>query len=325
NVSNFNPQSIRFITEVTERRTLLEIYLNGENKTLNPSIDIAINKLLNITIKYTDLNGNHIEDAIVNMFGAISNNLIEYKSLQHYSYVFNTSLLDIGVRIIAISAEKANHILQTEDIRIEIRRTRTNTTTQNGIVVISVLPGDDVRLQIVLYDLDFGGTIKGAIVSYSGFGSGFLTDGNNDGVYEVVFDNIPEGTYKIVIGAFLGDNYEFENLEVTISAIRPPGEALLIITLAIAISSAAILILGYIYAYQKYLKYPKPVRKVRKYRKTLGKAKNPRINTTKREKAFSSEYDAELNKTSKLLKAKTMEPVVTPEKILKKPIENLDT
>ncbi len=189
----------------------------------------------------------------------------------------NTSLLDIGIRIIAISAEKANHILQTEDIRIEIRRTRTNTTTQDGIVVISVLPGNDVRLQIILYDLDFGGTLKGAIVSYSGLGSGFLTDGNNDGVYEVVFDNIPEGTYKIVIGAFLGDNYEFENLEVTISAERPPGEALLLIALAIAISSAAILILGYIYAYQKYLKYPKPVRKVRKYRKTLGKAKNPRI------------------------------------------------
>jgi len=325
NVSNFNPQTIRFITEVTERRTLLEIYLNGENKTLNPSIDIAINKLLNITIKYTDINGNHIEDATVNMLGAISNNLIENKSMQYYSYILNTSILDIGVRIIAISAEKANHILQTEDIRIEIRRIRTNITTENGIAVISVLPGNDVTLKIKLDDLDFGGTIKGAIVSYSGLGSGFLTDSNNDGVYEVVFRNIAEGTYKIVIGAFLGDNYEFESYEVTISAIRPQGEAFLIIALVIAISTAAIVISGYIYAYQKYLKYPKPVRKVRKYRRTLEKAKNPRTSIVNRENAFSSEYDAELNKTSKILRGKPMEPPVTPQKILKNPIENLDS
>ena len=325
NVSNFNPQTIRFITEVTERRTMLEIYLNGENKTSNPSIDIAINKMLNITIKYTDINGNHIEDATVNMFGAISDNLIEYKSLQHYSYVINTSLLDIGVRIIAVSAEKSNHIFQTEDIRIEVRRIRTNITTQNGIALISVLPGIDVTLKIVLYDLDFGGTIKGAIVSYSGFGSGILTDGNNDGVYEIVFRNIAEGTHKIVIGAFLGDNYEFESFEVTISVSRPPGEAGLIIALAIAISLAAVVMLGYIYAYQKYLKYPKPVRKVRKYQRTLEKTKNPRISIVKRENSFSSEYDAELNKTSKLLKTKPMEPPITPQKVLKKPIENLDS
>ncbi len=325
NVSNFNPQSIRFITEVIERRTLLEIYLNGENKTSNPSLDIAINKLLNITIKYTDINGNHIEDATVNMFGAISTSLIENKLLQHYSYVLNTSFLDIGVRIIAVSAEKTNHIFQTEDIRIEVRRIHTNITTQDGITVISVLPGNDVTLKIVLHDLDFGGTINGAIVSYSGLGSGLLTDDNNDGVYEVVFRNIVEGTYKIVIGAFLGDNYEFKSYEVTISAIRPPGEALLIIALAIAISAAALVILGYIYAYQKFLKYPKPVRKVRKYQKTLEKAKNPKINIVNRENAFNSEYEAELNKISKLTKIKAVEPPVTPQKIQKKPIENLDS
>jgi len=39
-----------------------------------------------------------------------SNNLNEDKTLEHYSYIFNTSILDIGIRIIAISAEKENHV-----------------------------------------------------------------------------------------------------------------------------------------------------------------------------------------------------------------------
>jgi len=324
NISNYNPQSIRFITEITEIKTILEVYLNGENKTSDPSIDIAINKLLNITIKYTDLNGNHIENATVEMFGAISNNLNEDNTLEHYSYVFNTSILDIGIRIIAISAEKENHVFQADDLRIEIRRILTNVTTVNGVSRISVQPGDDVRLKIVLHDLDFGGLIKGAVVSYSGLGSGSLTDGDNDGVYEVVFENIAEGTFKIVITVFYNDNYEFESYEVTISAIRPAGEALLILILTIAITSAALIIVGYIYAYQKYLKYPKSVRKVRKYRKTLEKAKDPRVNIAKREKAFNAAYEEELKITSKILKGKPEEPVVKPKMDIKKPIETPD-
>ncbi|MBY9012139.1 MAG: hypothetical protein KGD70_07185, partial [Candidatus Lokiarchaeota archaeon] len=322
NISNYNPQSIRFITEITERKTLLEVYLNGEDKTGDPSINIAINKLLNITIKYTDLNGNHIENATVEMFGAISDSLNEDTYYDQYTYIFNTSILDIGVRIIAISAEKENHIFQSEDLRIEIRRILTNISTVDGISRISKQPGEDVRLRIVLEDLDFGGFIRGGVVSYSGdLGSGILTDGDGDGIYEVVFENIAEGTFKIVIDAFYGDNYEFESYEVTISAIRPAGEALLILILTVAITSAAVIIVGYIYAYQKYLKYPKPVRKVRKYQKTLDKTKDPRVNIAKRENAFKATYEEELRKSSKIIRGKPEKPVAKPEIDLKKSIE----
>jgi hypothetical protein len=322
NISNYNPQSIRFITEITERKTLLEVYLNGEDKTGDPSINIAINKLLNITIRYTDLNGNHIENATVEMFGAISDSLNEDTYYDQYTYIFNTSILDIGVRIIAISAEKENHIFQSEDLRIEIRRILTNISTVDGISRISKQPGEDVRLRIILEDLDFGGLIRGGVVSYSGdLGSGILTDGDGDGIYEVVFENIAEGTFKIVIDAFYGDNYEFESYEVTISAIRPAGEALLILILTVAITSAAVIIVGYIYAYQKYLKYPKPVRKVRKYQKTLDKTKDPRVNIAKREKAFKATYEEELRKSSKIIRGKPEKPVAKPEIDLKKSIE----
>ena len=323
NLTNYNPKSIRFITEVTERRTLLDLYLNGINMTIDPSTDIAIGKLLNITVKYTDLSGNHIEDATVTLFGAISHILTEDKTLKQYSYIFNTSILDIGIRIITISAEKENYIFQTNDLRINIRRIYTNITTEDEISKISAHPGDAVTIRVVLYNLDFGGTIKGAIVSYTGtLGQGFLVDPDKDGIYEKIFENFPEGTFKIIITAFYGDNYEFENYEITVSAIRPAEEALLILIMIIAITSAAIIIGGYIYAYQKYLKYPKPIRKVRKYSKTLGIKKDPKTDIKEREKAFNVEYQNELNKTSKLLKGKTVEQVAKPELITKKPIES---
>jgi hypothetical protein len=256
------------------------------------------------------------------MFGAISDSLNEDTYYDQYTYIFNTSILDIGVRIIAISAEKENHIFQSEDLRIEIRRILTNISTVDGISRISKQPGEDVRLRIILEDLDFGGLIRGGVVSYSGdLGSGILTDGDGDGIYEVVFENIAECTFKIVIDAFYGDNYEFESYEVTISVIRPAGEALLILILTIAITSAAVIIVGYIYAYQKYLKYPKPVRKVRKYQKTLDKTKDPRVNIAKREKAFKATYEEELRKSSKIIRGKPEKPVAKPEIDLKKSIE----
>jgi hypothetical protein len=64
---------------------------------------------------------------------------------------------------------------------------------------------------------------------------------------------------------------------------------------------------GYLFAYQRVLKYPKPVRKVRKYRRTLPKKKEPTTYILEREKAFKKEYDKELHKTSSYLKGKPTE------------------
>lgn len=72
---------------------------------------------------------------------------------------------------------------------------------------------------------------------------------------------------------------------------------------------------GYLYLYQKILKYPKPVRKVRKYRFTLKKKKSPDIYIVDREKAFNTIYADELSNTSRFLKAKPKGQVIeTPPK-----------
>jgi len=66
---------------------------------------------------------------------------------------------------------------------------------------------------------------------------------------------------------------------------------------------------GYLYLYQKILKYPKPVRKVRKYRFSLKKKKGPDVTITGRESAFHAIYGREMGKISGSLKVKPKETI----------------
>ncbi len=86
--------------------------------------------------------------------------------------------------------------------------------------------------------------------------------------------------------------------------------------LLIVASVAGLCIGGYLFAYQKVLKYPKPVRKVRKFKRTLTKKNDPTILIVDREKAFKKEYSKERHKTSSFLRGKPTEET----KSIKEPI-----
>ena len=88
--------------------------------------------------------------------------------------------------------------------------------------------------------------------------------------------------------------------------------------LLIVASIAGLSIGGYLFAYQRILKYPKPVRKVRKYRRTLTRKTEPSVFITDREKAFKKDYKKHLHKTSSFLRGKPTEKTVGP-KTLEQP------
>jgi len=322
--AKYESQPLQITVEITERKTDLYMYLNGLNKTIDKFIELPIGSQINFTIEYFDSTGQFVSGALVQLLGeGLSLNLTENISFQHYSIMITSNQLDVGVRLLTIIAFKNNYQVQTIDIRLNIQRIRTNITTTLGESVINISPGQTVTLNIVLNDLDFGGTIKNATVTYTWiYGNGILTDSNNDGIYTTTLSNIPDGSHTITISAYAGDNYSFERYEVVITVIRPAEEILLFQILLIVSSIATASALIYLYLYQKVLKYPKQVRKVRKFSKTLGKTKNPRIDITEREKAFSVEYQSELNKTSKLLKGKPVEQITKREQIIKKPVES---
>jgi len=326
-VENYQTALIEFFIQIVERGSTGALFINELNKTADPYIELTIGSLLNLTIKYSDIRTeNHISGAIVQLNGDLTGLLSEYIALEQYSIIINTTDLGVGLNIFTVIAEKANfELFLIQKLYVSVARIRTNITTTSGESNLVARPGESVNLSIVITNLDFGGTVKEANVTYRwAFGEGFLTDNDNDGIYTVLLTGMPEGSFTFTINAYKGEEYDFTSYDLVISVIRPAEEILLFQILMIISSIAAASALIYLYLYKKVLKFPKPVRKVRKYRKTLKKAKDPKVKIMKREKAFNTAYGTELDNTSKLLKGKIEEPVIKPQIPFKKPVENPD-
>ncbi len=311
---NYQPQSINFFVEVIVKVTILQLYLNGEDKTLDPVFNLTIGELLNITIKYTEQSGAYIPEATIQLIGeGILINLTRDDVFKQYYIELNTLNLKVGVNLFSIISRATNYEIQTIKTIITINRINTliNTTSQ-----INVEPGDDVMLIVILNDLDFGGTVINATVTYAwAYGQGKLVDIYNNGTYQIVLENVPEGTYTITITAFAGDEYDFESKEITLIVTSPevrPGPDL---SWLIYVLVGGIVGLVTVFTlYQTHYKYPPMVRKIRKLRKKIRKEKKIKpILIGKREDIIKREFQNQIN-------AIEIEPKQVEDKIFK--VEN---
>ncbi|MHA2125646.1 MAG: hypothetical protein ACW99E_10080 [Promethearchaeota archaeon] len=281
--------------------------MNGEDKTFDPFFEIPLNKLLNVTVKYNDATDLYIPEANVILTGeGVLETLTENATLNQYSIIFNTTIkLNLGVNPLTILAQKLDFEQQITNPRITVRKINTEIKSISGNNTISITPGEDASIEVYVNNTDFDRLLKGLVVTYSWDGdSGLFTDLDDNGIYNLTLKNIPAGTHTITINAFGGDIYNFASYEFTITAVKQGQNALLFQILAILGAIAAVTIGGYLYAYQKVLKFPKTVRKVRKYRKNLNKKSQPHVDIKKREKAFNSAYKEELGKSSRHLRGK---------------------
>ena len=317
---NYEPQSIPFIVEVVEKFTNVHIFFDGLNVTADPTRDITIGEELNITVKYMDINSQHVQGATIQLSGDFSGVLSENSYFNQYSYILNSSQLDIGVRIIILTASKSNFQLQTDNLRINNQRIRTNVS---GDSIIEIQTGQTILIEIELTDEDFGGTIKDANVTYRWqFGEGELTDLDSDGIYNVDLTNKPAGTYILTITADKGDAYNFQRFQITIVITNPPDDFLIFFIFLITAILTVILLISYLVLYKTVLRYPKPVRKTRKYGRTLQKTKDPSVNITTRKDSFAASFKEEIANNSKYLRGKPTESVFTEDKLVKDKLLN---
>ncbi|MCK4284594.1 MAG: hypothetical protein KAX18_00250 [Candidatus Lokiarchaeota archaeon] len=320
-LSTLNPILTVIPTETNE----LQLFLNGEDITLDPLKDIPLDSLLNITIKYNTQLGAPITGATVILFGeGILETLNESVIFNQYSVFINSSIkLSSGTNLLTIEAYKLNFEDKVIEPRISVRKINSVISAVNNTITFGIQPGEDVNLQVYINNTDFNEIIKGAIVTYTWEQiNGILEDTDNDGIYEVTLLDVPVGTHSIIINAFGSDKYNFKSLEFVIVASKPADASFLFRILLIIGIVVSIGLSGYLYAYQKVLKYPKTVRKVRKYRRTLRKTNQPRIDIKERKKAFNSAYHEELRKTSAFLKGKPTEAQLPKEKPVKKAPES---
>ncbi|NVM38539.1 MAG: hypothetical protein HWN81_23315, partial [Candidatus Lokiarchaeota archaeon] len=313
----FNMLAHRINYEAQRRSALLvvskintenvQLFLDGEDKTSFPFLNIPLHKLLNITVKYKETTGEHISGATVQLVGeGVFENLNESLEFEQYSVIVNTTLkFKLGINNLLINAEKNRYQEKSINPIITVRKINTQIIPTSGSNNINIRPGESATISVSINNLDYNKVIKGLIVTYTWeYGEGLLTDDNNDGIYEEIFENVPVGTHSVNISAYGSDNYNFESYEIIISAFRPKQDILPYQILLIIGIIASVIVGGYLYAYQRILKYPKQVRKVRKYRKTLNKKQAPNLNIKTREKSFNSEYKKELKSSSRSITGK---------------------
>ena len=272
---NYQPKSIQFFIEVVERATQIQLFLNGIDKTADPVLELPIGTLINITLKFYDnRTGLEISSAVLQLIGeSLSENLTESLVLNQYSVILNSSHLLLGVKLFTIVAQAPTYQINTVDIRITVNRVSTSIDTASGLIHVDIDPSDDFLIQIVLNNTDFGGIIKNATVTYIWEnGQGILTDSNNDGIYEATLNNVPAGSYRIIIYAYAGENYDFrDDFEIVLNVIAPPGPDITIIIISLTAGLVGLSV-GFV-LYQTHFKYPPKVRMMRKIRKKISKGK----------------------------------------------------
>ncbi len=252
----------------------LQIFINGENKTTDPFIEVPIGAIVNVTIRYSDDVGSFIEGGLVRLTGiGILEDLEENSIHQHYSYLINsTEKLSQGTNLLTITTQKINFQPKNLEFSIVVRKIETKVQSTTGNDIININPGGNVNLQVYLNDTDINQPIIGALVLYDwDFGQGILRDDNNDGTYVVNLLNVPAGSYIVTISVFGSEDYVFHEYQITINAIS--GITTDWIPLIIILSVGILGIIGFFTLYQTYLKYPPLVRKIRKLRKKISKGK----------------------------------------------------
>jgi len=297
-LDRYKSQSIQFFIEVFERTLNFNLFFNDENKTLDHVFDLPITSDLNITIElYDNRTGSHINEAVLQLIGeGLLTNFMENYAPQQYSLILNTSDLNVGIKLFSIIAQATDYQPITLDIRITIKRISTNINTITGESSLSAKSGQDFKLKLLINNTNFGGVIKGATVSFMwDFGLGELTDLDNDGVYEIILQNVKVGSHIITITAFTsGDLYEFETYTIVLNVIAESGVDLTWIVIGLA--GGIMGLVSVFISYQKHFKYPPMVRKARKLRKNIRKGKKTKaISVISRYNTIKNNFQATLD------------------------------
>jgi len=256
-------------------QTNLQLFLNGDDKTLSPSIELPIGQNLTVTVKYTNQTGGHIPGAEIQLTGV---GIIETldENANNYSVTINaTQKLSLGTNYLNIEAKKTNYETQPINPTITIRKILGEIRTISGVATINIDVGQNAQLEIMLNDTDNDELIRGAIVTYTWDRDSIprvLTETN--GIYEGEIVNPPEGLYTITISVFAGEDYEFEDLPITLNvgAYVPGAQPDLGWLIYVLIGGIVGLVVVFT-LYQTHFKYPPMVRKIRKLKKNVKKAK----------------------------------------------------
>jgi hypothetical protein len=144
---------------ILERNSTMTLLIDDEDITTSKYVATEINRILNITVFFTDpADYSYIDNANIKLTGAINANFTELVLLQQYYVSLDTNTLEQGINFLTIFAQKENYESRSLIFTIEVKQK--NTTLQltlNDIDnpidnSIQVTVGDIVNVTVVYQD-----------------------------------------------------------------------------------------------------------------------------------------------------------------------------
>jgi len=202
--------NITYAETIPDIQTKLDLFLEGDNKTSDPFIQIQSNEILNITIKYDEKqSGAHISNATVQLYGKISDFINESTGSQQYSILVNTSQLGIGVKTLSVSAQKDNYETQILQFFVEVTEISSelllyvNKDLTNNSDTIDVEVNQFLNITVYYRDNNTKQHLCGATVSLSGFGE--LNETTDHYNITISTNDLEEGIAALTINALIED------------------------------------------------------------------------------------------------------------------------
>ncbi|MBD3349901.1 MAG: hypothetical protein GF364_00265 [Candidatus Lokiarchaeota archaeon] len=288
---NYTQRSLQFSINLEKRQTGLTLYLDEEDKTLTKTLAAPLRKIVNISIRYYDyLKSSTLGSADVRLVG-FSEDPLEMDFINGvYQILVNTSDLGLDEHYITVSAVGSIHKQNSILITLDVTKIPTEISTSEGEDTLDFSIKDNtITLQVSVVDTLFDKPIYGAEVSYSSsFGSGILSDEDNDGNYTVTIKNPGVGVYSIQINVYKGNEYSFKLYTITVNVIDDT-ENVPDYTLYILIGIIIALIVG-LGLYQTIYRYPKVIRKLHKIDSSIKKKQPTKVTIKSMSDAIFDEY-----------------------------------
>jgi hypothetical protein len=173
---NYTSETLVIRIEVKVRETALEIFINGNDETLDKSYSTYWNESIRFLLYYSDFKfSSNISHAIVDINGSGISEILNPLN-QGYVLEINSSSLNIGVNYLTFTASKDNYSSKTILLKIEIKNRLTNMqlfingTNKTVDKTAEAYWGETINIDISYQDVILGTFIKNSNVQITGSG-----------------------------------------------------------------------------------------------------------------------------------------------------------
>ena len=225
--------NITYIETFPDYGTDLELFLDGEDKSLDPVIQIPIKDMLNITVTYKEnVSGNHLSADSATLEGKVSGDLTENSTLEQYYFIVNTTDLGLGISVLTVTVQKINY--ETESIQIFVEVIERETELQLSVEGIPVSNNETINVKFnefldftAIYEDNLTTTfIDAASVELLGFGS--MDEALNQYNFTLNTNNLSQGVNVLTVFA-QRSNYQSQTIQIYIDVVERATQLMLYI------------------------------------------------------------------------------------------------